>query len=69
VQEVAPGAIIFHAGTKLVGDETVTDGGRVLAATALGKNMAATRAVAYDAVEVIKLGKNTAYRKDIAQGV
>lgn len=69
VQEVAPGAIIFHAGTKLVGNKTVTNGGRVLAATALGENMAAARTAAYNAVEVISWGENTDYRKDIAKGI
>lgn len=69
VRAVAPNAIIFHAGTKLVGDETVTNGGRVLAVTAIGENTAAARTVAYDAIGVISWGKNTAYRKDIAKGV
>lgn len=33
--------VVFHAGTKISGERTVTSGGRVLAVTANGKNMAA----------------------------
>jgi phosphoribosylamine--glycine ligase len=41
---------IFHAGTRLVNGEVVTDGGRVLCAVALGNTVAAARATAYGAV-------------------
>jgi len=66
---VAPNAIIFHAGTILVGNEILTHGGRVLGVTALGKNVASARKTAYNAVDLITWGKNTAYRSDIAKGV
>jgi phosphoribosylamine--glycine ligase len=41
---------VFHAGTRLVNGEVVTDGGRVLCAVALGDTVAAARATAYSAV-------------------
>ncbi|MCU0755280.1 MAG: phosphoribosylamine--glycine ligase [Xanthomonadales bacterium] len=40
-------AKIFHAGTRLDGDTVYTDGGRVLAVTALGEDLAAAQARAY----------------------
>ncbi len=57
--------LVFHAGTKF--DETgriVTDGGRVLGITALGKTLEEVRQKAYSAAEIISFeGKH--YRKDI----
>jgi phosphoribosylamine--glycine ligase len=41
---------IFHAGTKLVGDEVVSNGGRVLSVTARGATLAEARDKAYAAV-------------------
>ncbi len=57
---------VFHAGTKL--DERnrlVNDGGRVLAVTALGYDLAAAKARAYEAVKKIEF-TNMHYRTDIA---
>jgi phosphoribosylamine---glycine ligase len=34
-----PESLLFHAGTKLVGDDVVTDGGRVLVAVSFGENI------------------------------
>ena len=34
-----PGSIIFHAGTKKLGDDVVTNGGRVLVVTSFGDNI------------------------------
>jgi phosphoribosylamine--glycine ligase len=52
--EVPAGALVTHAGTGRRGDgELVTAGGRVLAVTALGEDVAAARAGAYDAVGAI----------------
>ncbi|HZR79268.1 MAG TPA: phosphoribosylamine--glycine ligase [Chthoniobacterales bacterium] len=45
-----PGVQIFHAGTKRANNEIVTSGGRVLAVTALGDDMAQARARAYQSV-------------------
>jgi phosphoribosylamine--glycine ligase len=49
-----PGVEIFHAGTRRDADGTIrADGGRVLAVTALGRDVAEARARAYAAVDVI----------------
>jgi len=45
---------VFHAGTKLVGQNVVTNGGRVLGITALGETTAAAKARAYEAVDLIQ---------------
>jgi phosphoribosylamine---glycine ligase len=46
-----PGATIFHAGTALVGDRLVANGGRVLDVCGMGVDFAAARAAAYGAVD------------------
>ena len=57
--------IVFHAGTASRDGNIVTNGGRVLGVTALGKNVAAAKAQAYQAVDKIKF--DGAYcRRDIA---
>lgn len=58
------GAVVFHAGTSLNGDTIVTDGGRVLAVTALGRDADDARQNVYTAVERIHF-KDRHYRKDI----
>lgn len=61
-----PDVKVFHAGTKL--DErnrVVTDGGRVLGVTALGDDLAAAKARAYEAVKLISFA-GMHYRTDIA---
>ena len=57
--------LIFHAGTKLVNDDYVTSGGRVLGVTALGADLEAARARAYETVETISF-EGAHYRSDIA---
>ncbi len=57
-------AKIFHAGTKKQGAHIVTNGGRVLGVTALGKNLADARNHAYDIVKQV-IWTNCHYRKDI----
>jgi phosphoribosylamine--glycine ligase len=47
------GVVVFHAGTKGVGDKIVTNGGRVLGVTALGDDFVAARDKAYAAVDKI----------------
>jgi phosphoribosylamine---glycine ligase len=64
--DALPDVKVFHAGTKL--DEkgrVVTDGGRVLAVTALGDDLAAAKARAYEAVKLISF-PGMHYRTDIA---
>lgn len=60
------GALIFHAGTEVVNGEPVTDGGRVLAVSALGPDVATAVAKAYAGVEKIDF-KNAHYRTDIGR--
>lgn len=70
---------VFHAGTKLLppgkvsgtadsgaGNSLVTEGGRVLAVTAVAPDMETARARAYKALEAIHF-KGMDYRKDIAR--
>jgi phosphoribosylamine--glycine ligase len=55
---------VFQAGTKQMGDQIVTDGGRVLAVTALGKTIAQAQKRAYEAMSLIHFD-GMHYRKDI----
>jgi len=57
-------AQVFHAGTKLKDGKVVTDGGRVLAVTAKGKNINEAIANSYEAVNKISW-ENAYCRKDI----
>ena len=61
------GVQVFHAGTKIVANQVVTAGGRVLAVTALGSTTAASRDRAYEAVSRIHFD-DCHYRRDIALG-
>ena len=49
----ADGAVVFQAGTALHGERLVSSGGRVLAVTATGADVAAAQRAAYDAVAEI----------------
>jgi phosphoribosylamine---glycine ligase len=62
--EQITGVKALHAGTKLVGDTVVTNGGRVLGVTAAGKTLEAALASAYDAAAKIHF-EGMHYRKDI----
>ena len=55
---------VFHAGTALRGTDVVTSGGRVLTACALGTDLRAAVANAYDVVGGIRF-RGMHYRKDI----
>jgi phosphoribosylamine--glycine ligase len=61
------GVQVFHAGTKIVANQVVTAGGRVLAVTALGSTTAAARDRAYAAASRIQF-EGCHYRRDIALG-
>jgi phosphoribosylamine--glycine ligase len=56
---------VFHAGTRIAGNVMVTSGGRVLAVTALGKNIGDARARAYQAASCVHF-EGCHYRRDIA---
>lgn len=52
---ILPDVVVFHAGTaRSMRGDTVTAGGRVLCVTALGEDVAAARARAYEAYDLIK---------------
>jgi phosphoribosylamine--glycine ligase len=61
-----PGAIVFHAGTAIKNGKVVTDGGRVIGATALGKDIPAAIERAYRCAEAIKF-ENKYCRSDIGR--
>jgi phosphoribosylamine---glycine ligase len=52
--EAAPGVVVFHGATREVDGAIFADGGRVLAITALGGNIAEAQRRAYEAVDRIK---------------
>ena len=57
-------ALVFHGGTKLIDNQIVTNGGRVLAITALAADIPSALEISNKVAEAIQFaGKN--YRKDI----
>ena len=56
--------IVFHSGTKLIGDEYVTNGGRVLGVVGLGKDLRTALDRAYERIEHIDF-EGMQYRTDI----
>lgn len=58
--------IVFHGGTKLSDGKVLTDGGRVLAVTALGNTIEEAREKVYKNIAKIKFEKME-YRRDIAK--
>jgi len=56
--------VVFHAGTKRVGGQVVTDGGRVLGVTALGNTIRDAVDEAYRAIDRISW-TGMHYRRDI----
>lgn len=57
--------MIFHAGTRYEEGKLLTNGGRVLGLTALGKDLAQARSRAYKGIEEVQF-ENAHYRKDIS---
>lgn len=57
---------VFHAGTTLQGNETLTSGGRVLGVTATGKTLNDAVSRAYEGVKCISF-KDAHWRKDIGK--
>lgn len=66
LNEVDDDIIIFHGGTKLSGNKALTDGGRVLAVTAMGKSLEEARNKVYKNIRKINFEKME-YRTDIAK--
>ncbi len=62
--EAVDDSIIFHAGTKLVGNKVLTSGGRVLAVTSFGEDFNVALKKSYRNIENIKFDKMN-FRKDI----
>jgi len=62
--EEVPDGKVFHAGTRLQDERVVTNGGRVLCVTALGKTVEAAQARAYDLAKDIHW-EGSFCRKDI----
>ncbi|MBY0302078.1 MULTISPECIES: phosphoribosylamine--glycine ligase [Sphingomonas] len=58
------GAVVFQAGTARRGEQLVADGGRVLAVTARGADIAAAQRAAYAAVDAIDFPSGF-FRRDI----
>nr|MBU1328337.1 phosphoribosylamine--glycine ligase [Candidatus Omnitrophota bacterium] len=56
--------IVFHAGTKNENGKILTNGGRVLGVTSLGKDIRSAKLNAYKAIEHLKF-EGMQYRKDI----
>jgi phosphoribosylamine--glycine ligase len=65
LDRVGPGALVFHAGTRLDSGQVVTDGGRVLAVTALGEDMEAARETVYENLSRLHF-EGCYFRRDIA---
>ncbi|MCQ5364892.1 phosphoribosylamine--glycine ligase [Anoxybacillus salavatliensis] len=57
-------AQIFHAGTKRINDEWVTDGGRVLLVVASGKTLKEAQRLVYEQIQYIECDQ-LFYRRDI----
>ena len=60
------GVKVFHAGTRKMGDEYVTNGGRVLGVTAKAADLKSAVALAYEAASKISF-EGMQFRRDIAK--
>lgn len=60
--------MVFHAGTRRIGDQIETNGGRVLGVTALGDDLQAARTSAYEATAHIHF-EGAQFRGDIGMRV
>lgn len=65
---VVTDSIVFHAGTKADGPVVTTNGGRVLAATSFGKDVASALKRSYESLDKIEFDKSF-YRSDIGHDV
>lgn len=64
-ESLPPAAVIFHAGTKRLGPDYVTSGGRVLMVSASGASLGEARKTVYEVVRGIQF-EGAHYRTDIA---
>ena len=64
LDNVCEDVIIFHAGTKQVGNNVVTNGGRVLNICSIQSSFEEARKIVYDAANVVDF-EGKYYRKDI----
>ena len=64
IGELPDGVEVFHAGTRIVNDQLVTNGGRVLGVSSVGKTLDEARKVAYEAAKVIHW-EGMQFRSDI----
>jgi len=64
----ANGSIVFHAGTKEIEGNVVTNGGRVMALTSFGETLQAALDVSYSNAKTINF-EGKYYRRDIGQDV
>ncbi len=64
LENVDKDVLVFHAGTKIVNDKLINNGGRVIAVTALGDTLEEALAKANKAAETITW-QNRYYRRDI----
>jgi len=62
------GVTVFHAGTKLLNQEIITDGGRVLGVTCRDADFQSAIKSAYEAVAKIKF-EDMYYRRDIGHRI
>ncbi|UZJ53292.1 hypothetical protein CBS101457_002612 [Exobasidium rhododendri] len=65
IGSVPKGVTVYHAGTKMAGNDLVTAGGRVLAVSASGSTLQEAVELAYKGVDQIQFEGKT-FRKDIA---
>jgi phosphoribosylamine--glycine ligase len=59
-------SIVFHAGTKKLGNEVVTNGGRVLAVSSYGNNIAEALKKSYRNIEMLRF-EGRYWRRDIGE--
>ena len=64
IPENSDKTLIFHAGTKVVNKDTVTNGGRVLSVVSKGTDHKRALSKSYEVVDKINY-KDKNYRKDI----
>ncbi len=66
LEKVPPEILVFHAGTKLHGKNTITDGGRVLSVTAVANSLEEAIAKSYRGVHKIHF-EGAHFRRDIGK--